>query len=173
MSQIELTCLGRVVAQAGGAPGSLSLSPTALAPGDNTIVPVAVFSDGSRLPAGPSSFTWKAARSTAGATAAGSGLWSNPANWTGGALPQNGDRVARFGGATSGGTVTLDASASVEEIDLDNSGGGSYTIAASPGQTLTLSSTNGPMSQCLVNVLCGSHTISAPLVLAAAGNLVT
>ena len=68
----------------------------------------------------------------------GSGLWSNPANWSGGVLPQNGDNVARFSGSTSGGTVTLDSSASVEELDFDNSGGGGYTIAASPGQTLTL-----------------------------------
>ena len=68
--------------------------------------------------------------------------------------------------------MTLDASASVEEIDLDNSGGGGYTIAALPGQALTLSSPNGAASECLINVLSGSHTISAPLVLAAAGNLV-
>ena len=103
---------------------------------------------------------------------AGSGLWSNPSNWSGGVLPQNGDNVARFGGSASGGTVTLDASASIEEIDFDNSGGGGYTIAALPGQTLTLSTTNGPASECLVNVLSGSHAISAPLVLAAPGNLV-
>ena len=32
----------------------------------------------------------------------------------------------------------LDNSASVEEIDFDNSGGGGYTIVALPGQTLTL-----------------------------------
>ena len=62
---------------------------------------------------------------------------------------------------------------SIEELDLDNSGGGNYTIASSPGQTLTLSSTNGPMSQCMVNVLSGRHQISAPLLLAAAGTLVT
>ena len=54
LSQIELTCLGRVVAQA-GAPsgsGSLSLSPTSLAHGDNVIVPVAVFGDGMQVAGG-------------------------------------------------------------------------------------------------------------------------
>jgi uncharacterized protein (TIGR03790 family) len=175
VSQTELTCLGRVVAQASGwAPsgyGSLSLSPTALAPGDNVIVPVAVFSDGSQVAGGAFVVHVESGAVNGWNNGAGSGLWSNSANWSNGTLPQNGDGVARFGGSAHGGTVTLDASASVEEIDFDNSGGGGYTIAASPGQTLTLSSTNGVGSECLVNVLSGSHTISAPLVLATPGNL--
>ena len=172
VAETELTCLGRVVAQGSGAPGSLSLSPTALAPGDNVIVPVAVFGDGMQVAGGAFVVHVESGAINGWGNGGGSGLWSNPANWIGGVLPQNGDGVARFSGSAHGGTVTLDASASVQEIDIDNSGGGSYTIAASSGQTLTLSSTNGPASECLVNVLSGSHTISAPLALAAAGNLV-
>ena len=170
--QIELTCLGRVVAQASGWAGSLSLSPTALAPGDNVIVPVLVFSDSTQVAGGAFVVHVESGPVNGWNGGGGNMLWSNTANWTSGVLPQNGDSVARFSGAAGGGTVTVDASASVEEIDFDNSGGSSYTIAALPGQTLTLSSSNGAASECLVDVLSGSHTISAPLVLAAAGNLV-
>jgi autotransporter-associated beta strand protein len=172
LAQVELTCLGRTVAQAAGSPGALSLSPTALAPGDNVLVPVAVFSDGMQVAGGAFVVHVESGTQNGWSNGTGSGLWSNPANWTGGVLPQNGDNVARFGGSASGGTVTVDSSASVEEIDLANSGSGGYTIAALPGQALTLATTNGPAAECLVNVLSGSHVISAPLVLAAPGNLV-
>jgi uncharacterized protein (TIGR03790 family) len=173
VSQVELTYLGQVLTSYGGSIGSLSLSASALAPGDDTIVPVAVFSDGMKVAGGGFVVHVESGPANGWGNGAGSGLWSNASNWTSGALPQNSDRVARFSGATGGGTVTLDASASVEEIDLDNSGGGGYTIAAAPSQklTLSLSSTDSSASQCLVNVLSGSHTISAPLVLAAPGNL--
>jgi autotransporter-associated beta strand protein len=172
VSQLELTCLGRVVGS--GSPGSLSVSLTGLlAPGDNTIVPVAVFSDGSQVAGGAFVVHEESGSINTWGNGAATGLWSNRLNWTGGTLPQNGDNIARFGGSASGGTVTVDASASVEEIDFSNSGGGNYTIAASAGQTLTLalSTTNSPASECMVNVLSGSHTISAPLILAAQGNL--
>ncbi len=171
VSQIELTCLGRVVAQAAGSPSSLSINSSALAPGDNSIVPVAVFSDGSQIAGGAFTVHVETGPASAWTNGAGTALWSNPANWSGGAAPQNADGVARFNGAAGGATVTLDAPASVEEIDFANSGG-NCTIAAAAGQTLTLSSTNGPMSECLINVASGRHTISAPLSLAAAGNLV-
>ena len=172
ISQIELMCLGRVVVQGSGAPGSLSIAPSALAPGDSAIVPVAVFSDGMQVAGAAFVVHKESGAINSWGNGGGGGLWSNPANWTGGALPQSGDGVARFGGSANGGTVTLDASASVEEIDLDNSGGGGYAIAALPGQTLTLSSTNGAASECLINVLSGIHVIAAPLALASPGNLV-
>jgi len=174
VSQIELTCLGRMVAQASGSPGALSLSPSALAPGDNVIVPVAIFSDGSHVAGGAFVVHVESGTVNGWGNGGNTGLWSNPSNWTAGSLPQNGDKVARFGGSANGVTVTLDASASIEEIEFNISGGSSsYTIAASTGQALTLSSTNGSGSQCLINVLNGKPTISAPLVLATAGNLVT
>ncbi len=175
VSQIELTCLGRIVAQATGSPGAINLNPAVLAPGDNTIVPVAVYSDGMKVAGGAFVVRYESGTISAWGNGAGSWLWSNPANWSGGVLPQNGDNVARFGGGTTGGLVRIDSSATVQEIDLDNSGGGNYTIAASPGQTLTLSTlaTDGLAGECMVNVSGGSQTISAPLVLASPGNLVT
>ena len=172
VSQVELTCLGRVVSQANGSPGAISLSPTALAPGDNVIVPVAIYSDGMHVNGGAFVAHVESGPVNGWNNSAGNGLWSNAANWSNGVLPQSDDNVARFSGATGGGTVTVNSSATVAEIDLDNSGGGGYTIAALPGQTLTLASTNGAAGECLINVLSGSHTVSAPLVLAAPGNLV-
>ena len=116
VSRVELTCLGRVVGGGRGA-GSLSRQPTGvLAPGDNTIVPVAVFRDGSQVAGGAFVVHEKAARSTLGGTAAGTGLWSNRRTGLRYAAAKRG-QVARFGGSASGGTVTVDASASVEEID--------------------------------------------------------
>ena len=67
--------------------------------------------------------------------------------------------------------MALDSMVSVEEVDFDNSGGGGYTLAALAGRALTLSTPNGAAGESLINVLSGSHTISAALVLAAAGNL--
>ncbi len=171
VSQIELTCLGRVVSQASGSPGSLSLSPTALAPGDNVIVPVAVFSDGMQVAGGAFDVHVESGAANGWNNGTGSGLWSSPSNWSSGSVPQNNDGVARFTSAAGGGTVTLDASVSVNEIDLA-SGSGGYTIAALPGRTLTLSSTNRAVSDCLVNVLSGNQAISAPLVLAAPDSLI-
>jgi autotransporter-associated beta strand protein len=175
VSQLELTCLGRVVAEAAGSPGSLSLSPIALAPGDNVIVPVAVFSDGMQVDGAAFVAHVETGAVNVWNNGGGTGLWSNPANWSSGVPPQNGDGVARFTAATSGGTVTLDNSVSLQEVDLDPAanivGAGGYTIAALPGQTLSLATTNGVAAESLVNVLSGSHVISAPLALNAQGNL--
>jgi uncharacterized protein (TIGR03790 family) len=170
VSQIELTCLGRVVAQAASSPGSLSINSSALAPGDNVITPVAVFSDGSQVAGGAFTVHVESGAANAWTNGAGSALWSNATNWSGGVLPQYGDGVARLSGP-AGGTVMLDVPANVQEIDFANNGN-NFTLTSPSGQTLTLSSTNGPMSEGLINVASGRHTISAPLYLAAAGNLV-
>ena len=171
ISQVELTCLGRVVAQAAGAAASLNLSPAALAPGDNAIVPVAIFSDGTQTAGG--TFVVHVASSAVNTwtDATNWAVWSVPGDWSGGVAPQNGDGVARFGG-TAGGSVTLNVSPTVQEVDFGGNGGGSYTLAAATGQTLTLSTSSGPLGESLVNVLSGTDTVSAPLVLAAAANLV-
>ena len=67
VSQLELTCLGRPVGSA--APGSLSVSLTGvLAPATIRSCPWPSSATACRSPAGHSSFTTKAARSTAGAT---------------------------------------------------------------------------------------------------------
>ncbi len=170
ISQVELTCLGRVVAQAGGAAGSLSLSPTALAPGDNAIVPVAVFNDGMQVAGG--AFVVHVAGGTLNTwtNSTGAGAWSLPGDWSGGVTPQSGDGVARFSGA--GGSVTLNVSANRPRGRFRRRRGGSFTLNAWQGQTLTLATSSGPLGESLINVLSGTHTITAPLVLAAPGNLV-
>ena len=170
ISQVELTCLGRVVAEAGGSPGSLSLNPASLAPGDNNIVPVAVFSDGSQVAGGAFVVHVESGALNTWTNGAGNWLWSSPANWSGGTMPQNSDGVVRCTG-TGSGSLTLDVSASVQEIDLGGAGG-TYTLSASSGQTLTLSSSNGPMSQTMINVVSGNQNISVALALSAPGNLV-
>ena len=170
ISQVELTCLGRIVAQASGSPGALSLNPASLAPGDNNIVPVAVFNDGSQVAGGAFVVHVESGTANTWSNGGGNSLWGNAANWSGGLAPQNGDGVARFTGS-SGGTVTMAGSISVEELDFGGSGG-NYTLSASPGQALTLSASSGPMSQSMINVFGGSQTISAPLVFSSPGNLV-
>ena len=170
VSRIELTCLGRVVGQVNGASGTISVDPGTLANGDNVLVPVAVFSDGTRTSGGAVTMHRQSGTPSEWGNGAGTGLWSNPSNWTGGVLPENGDKVARFRGA-GGGTVTVDGSVTIEEIAFDNAAG-NYTLAAAPGQAMTLTSANGAASQCLVNVIHGSHTIASPLVLASPGNLI-
>ncbi len=167
ISQVELTCLGRVVAQAGGAAGALSLSPTALAPGDNAIVPVAVFSDGMQVAGGAFVVHVGGGTLNTWSNSTGWGMWSLPFDWSGNVTPQNGDGVARFSG--TGGSVSLDVSATVQEVDFS---GGSFILGAWSGQSLTLSTSSGPLGESLVNVIGGTHTIAAPLVLAAPGNLV-
>ncbi len=94
-------------------------------------------------------------------------LWGNAANWTGGTPPQNGDGVARFS-SPNGGTVTMNGSPGVEELDFGGAGG-NYTLSAAAGQALTLTASSGPMSQSMINVMSGTHTISAPLSACRAG----
>jgi hypothetical protein len=57
VSALQLQCLGRVVASAQGGSGPLSLTSSSLAFGENLVVPVAVFSDGSMVQGRPSTVT--------------------------------------------------------------------------------------------------------------------
>ncbi len=82
VSQVELTCLGRVVAQGSGGPGALSLNPNVLAPGDNVIVPVAVFSDGTQVAGAAFVAHVESGPVNGFGNGAGTWLWSNTANWT-------------------------------------------------------------------------------------------
>ena len=86
------------------------------------------------------------------------GNWSDPANWTGLAVPNDPAARALFGNAiTSPATITVDADIAVNEITLDNSTY-SYTIADDAMHSLTLA------GEAVIDVRPGSHTISAPLV---------
>lgn len=89
----------------------------------------------------------------------GSGSWSAAGNW-GAALPNGIDTQANFYGAiTSAATVTVDSAMTVGSIAFDNAN--RYTLAG-PG-TITMSAS---VDQAQINVLSGSHTIAAPMVLA-------
>ena len=102
----------------------------------------------------------------AGVWQVGSGSWSTAGNWVGNQTPggHSGDTAVFGTVATSGGTVTLDSNQSVASLGFSNSGGASFTISASNGAALTLANTNGTAT---ISNSGGSHTIAAPIVLAA------
>ena len=102
----------------------------------------------------------------AGVWQTGSGSWSTAGNWSGNQAPggHSGDTAVFGTVATSGGTVTLDSSQSVASLGFGNAGGASFTIGASNGAVLTLANTNGTAT---ISNSGGSHTIAAPIVLAA------
>ncbi|CAN5477091.1 hypothetical protein BH09PLA1_BH09PLA1_11030 [soil metagenome] len=90
----------------------------------------------------------------------GNGDWSVPGNWLGGA-PNAFGAVANFGSViTDDRTVTVDSNQTVGQINFNNEH--RYTTAG-PG-VLTLDGSPGLVS---INVLSGSHDITAPLTLAA------
>jgi hypothetical protein len=101
------------------------------------------------------------------------GNWSTAGNWTA-SVPNVVGARAVFGGAiTAPRTVTLDVPITVGQIDLDNAN--AYTIGGT--NSLTIDATSGAGE---INVLAGSHVISAPVSLTdntqisvtpAAGNL--
>lgn len=98
------------------------------------------------------------------------GNWNDNAKWLNG-VPQNkvfdntrglveGDAIAGFGSAiTSAATITLTQPQSVSVINFDNAN--SYTIAGTSTMTLAHSEERDAV---LLNVIQGSHTISAPIV---------
>src|SRR3954471_1920074 len=86
------------------------------------------------------------------------GAWSNAANWNG-AVPNAVGAAASFGTIiTANRTVTVDSPQTVGTISFVNTH--SYTLAGS--STLTLDVSSG---QAAIDVLSGSHTISAPVTL--------
>jgi len=89
----------------------------------------------------------------------GDGDWSEAANWLGGA-PNSMGAVANFTSViTADRTVNVDAPQTIGAINFDNEH--RYTLAG-PGQ-LTL---DGPAGSLAINVVSGSHDITAPLALA-------
>lgn len=88
--------------------------------------------------------------------ASGSGLWSDPANWSEGAAPTQSVRVVLGDAATAPTTVTLDVDASIAELRFDNPTN-SYTITPTGMSQLTLT------GAAKINTISGSHTINAPI----------
>jgi hypothetical protein len=90
------------------------------------------------------------------------GVWSNTSNWQVMSMPSGVDAEANFRGAISAThTVNLDGPLTVGTVYFDNAN--AYTIAGGGASPLTFSVSSGSAS---INVLSGSHAISAPMVLA-------
>jgi hypothetical protein len=91
------------------------------------------------------------------ATWSGSGNWGVGGNWTGGTAPTNAGDTATFG--TGASSVNVEAAHSVGTMNFNSAT--SYTLSGTG--TVTLDATAGSAA---INVTAGSHTISAPVVLA-------
>ena len=87
------------------------------------------------------------------------GNWTVPANWTTG-VPNSVGADAILGAViTAPRTLTVNAAVTVGRLDFDNTN--AYTVAGT--NTLTFDEENG---EAAINVLRGSHTISAPVTFA-------
>jgi autotransporter-associated beta strand protein len=90
----------------------------------------------------------------------GGGSWAAAANWIGGVPTVSANFLSK---ATSPATVTLNGNRTVAAVQFDNAAV-SYNIAQGSGGTLTLSAAGNDLA--LIQVVSGSHTISAPVALA-------
>lgn len=90
----------------------------------------------------------------------GGGSWGTASNWTPATVPE-GTYVAQFNTElTSPATVTLDGVRTVNGLSFNSAQG--YTVAAGTSGSLVLSKASGSAA---VNVLAGTHTVSAPVSL--------
>jgi autotransporter-associated beta strand protein len=92
------------------------------------------------------------------------GTWNDPSSWDAAipTVPNSTDAVASFlDNLTADGIVTLDGDKIVGSLDFDNPAA-NYTIAG-PGSITLQASSGNP----LINVLAGTHTISAQVNLTA------
>jgi hypothetical protein len=86
------------------------------------------------------------------------GIWCSNGNWTN-SYPTGVDATAIFAGAiVQNSTVNVDQPVTLGSINFDNA---AYQYTLGGTNAITLSTTSGPA---YVNVLSGSHTITAPLV---------
>ncbi len=91
---------------------------------------------------------------------AGGGSWNVSGNWSASTVPNGVDAVAWLLNQTgSAAAITLDSPVTVGSLYLDNTSG--YNIAGPSSLTMQVSS-----GRALVSGMDGSHTLSAPLVLA-------
>ncbi len=108
------------------------------------------------------------AASTAQWNISSGGSWNVPADWSTGAIPDGQASVANFlsspTGINAAATITLDGNQTVGKITFNNPQG--YTISPGAGGILTIDDTGDSTVNPLINVVAGSHTISAALSLA-------
>ncbi len=107
----------------------------------------------------PATLTW---------TRTGSGSWNSASNWDGNRMPGNNPHdTANFGTVigSNTATVTLDGSWTIGCLAFNTTGGGSYTISRTAGDsTSTLTLTSSGVSFPLTNS-GGSHTVAVPVIL--------
>jgi hypothetical protein len=90
-----------------------------------------------------------------------SGNWTSSGNWTAAVIPALADDEALFGTlATTARTVTVDSAKVVGILTFDN--GNKYTLGG--GSTITMNNTIA--ANPAINVVNGSHDITAPLLFA-------
>ena len=92
---------------------------------------------GTALPGRAASDTW--------ATNAVSGAWEDPANWAGGNVPGSTTDTATpdgaaFSAASAVTAIVVDAGRTISDVTITNAKTGAYTIGATDGNTLRLSS---------------------------------
>jgi fibronectin-binding autotransporter adhesin len=92
--------------------------------------------------------------------------WNNPANWSGGNMPDAASTLVTFGSAiTQPRTITLDIPVTLGSIAFNNTN--QYTLVDTTGaNSITLNS--GSMDS-TINVTAGSHVIAAAVILAGNG----
>ena len=95
-----------------------------------------------------------------GWSATGSGSWGSPGNWSNG-VPSAGYTAEFAGAIIAPATVTLDGDRTVNGVVFNSAQGYALTQGTGGVGSLFLSKTSGSVA---VNVVSGSHTISAPVV---------
>jgi hypothetical protein len=96
----------------------------------------------------------------------GGGSWNDPNSWTTGIPNAPGATAKLLAKPEAPANVTLDANITIGRLTFDNTN--AYTLSPGAGGTLKLAGDTGPAE---INVLSGSHTIAAPLVIATDTNL--
>ena len=94
------------------------------------------------------------------------GTWGTVPDWTTTIVPTGAGAAVTFGPLSAAGTVTLDGSRTVGRVTLGSAA--AYTLAAGTGGTLTVDDAGDLAGVApAIAVTAGSHTVAAPLSLAA------
>ncbi len=99
--------------------------------------------------------------------ASGSGSWSTAGDWLGGNVPGYVGDTATFGtgiGSTAA-TVTLDGARGLSGLTLSTTGGGSYTLSRTGGDTASTLMLANAGSTVPLSVTSGSQTVAVPVAL--------
>ncbi len=98
----------------------------------------------------------------------GGGSWNNIGNWAGNIVPgTNAKDTAKLGTAigSSMATVTLDGSWTIASLGFNTTGGGSYVISRSAGDSTSALTLTGTGASFSLTDSGGNQTIAAPVVL--------